>query len=148
MEEGNYYAYDIRTGDFVWKTEQMEYPWASAGFGAYSVQSAYGILYREAYNGVYAFNWTDGSTLWHDVSPAVPFESSYYSGNESVYSFNGGGFVADGKLYTYNTEHTPSWPRTRGWKLVCIDAFTGKGIWNITGSMSPGAVADGYLVNG
>lgn len=147
MEEGNYYAYNVRTGDFVWKTEQMEYPWASAGFGAYSVQSAYGILYREAYNGVYAFNWTNGATLWHYVSPAVPFESSYYSGNESVYSFNGGGFVADGKLYTYNTEHTPSWPRTRGWKLVCIDAFTGKGIWNITGSMSPGAVADGYLVN-
>ena len=69
-------------------------------------------------------------------------------GNESIYSFNGGGFIADGKFYTYNTEHTPSWPRTRGWKLYCIDMFTGEGIWNITGSISPGAVADGYLVSG
>ncbi len=147
MEEGNYYAYNVRTGDFVWKTEQMDYPWASAGFGAYSVQSAYGILIRNAYDGIYAYNWTDGSTLWHFVSPAVPFESSYYSGNESCYPFNGGGFIADGKLYTYNTEHTPSYPRTRGWKLFCIDMFTGEGIWNITGSMSPGAVADGYLLS-
>jgi hypothetical protein len=147
MEEGNYYAYNIRTGEFAWKTEQMEYPWASAGFGAYSVQSAYGILFREAYDGVYAFNWTNGATLWHYVSPAAPFETPYTSENESVYSFNGFGFVADGKLYTYNTEHSASWPRTRGWKLCCIDAFTGSGVWNITGSMSPGAVADGYLVN-
>ncbi|XHH09990.1 MAG: PQQ-binding-like beta-propeller repeat protein [Candidatus Bathyarchaeia archaeon] len=149
MEEGSYYAYDIRTGDFKWKTEQMEYPWASAGFGAYSVQSAYGMLIRNAYNGVYAFNWTDGSTVWRFVSPAgAAFESPYSLGNESVYSFNGGGFIADGKYYTYNTEHTPSWPRTRGWKLYCIDMFTGENIWNITGAISPGAVADGYLVSG
>jgi hypothetical protein len=149
MEEGSYYAYNIRTGDFVWKTEQMDYPWASAGFGAYSVQSAYGMLIRNAYNGVYAFNWTDGSTVWRFVSPAgAAFESPYNLGNESIYSFNGGGFIADGKFYTYNTEHTPSWPRTRGWKMYCIDMFTGEGIWNITGSISPGAVADGYLVCG
>jgi hypothetical protein len=147
MEEGNYYAYNVKTGEFAWKTPQMEYPWASAGFGAYSVMSAYGILIRNAYDGVYAYNWTDGSQLWHFVAPAAPFESAYYSGNESVYSFNSGGFIADGKLFTYNTEHTPSYPRTRGWKLFCIDAKTGVGIWNITGSMSPGAIADGYLVN-
>lgn len=147
MEDGSYYAYDIRNGNFVWKTEQMEYPWASAGFGAYSVQSAYGILIRNAYNGVYAFNWTDGSTVWRFSSPAgAAFESPYTLGNESIYSFNGGGFIADGKFYTYNTEHTPSWPRTRGWKMYCIDMFTGENIWNITGSISPGAVADGYLV--
>ena len=62
-----------------------------------------------------------------------------------VFSFNAGGIIADGKLYTYNTEHTPSWPRTRGWSLHCINATTGEGIWNITGSQSPGAIADGYL---
>jgi hypothetical protein len=148
MEEGNYYAYNIRTGDFVWKTPQMDYPWASAGFGAYSVMSAYGILIRNAYDGVYAYNWTNGALLWHFVAPAVPFESAYYSGNQSVYSFNSQGFIADGKLFTYNTEHTPSYPRTRGWKLFAIDMFTGEGIWNITGSISTGAVADGYLVSG
>jgi hypothetical protein len=148
MEQGYYSAFDERTGNLVWNSDHFSYPWSSAGFGAYSVQSAYGILYREAYDGVYAFNWTTGKMLWRFIAPATPFETPYNDGNgTAVYSWNGGGFVADGKLYTYNTEHTPSYPRTRGWKLFCIDAFTGAGIWNITGSMSPGALADGYLVN-
>jgi hypothetical protein len=62
-----------------------------------------------------------------------------------VYSFNAGGVVADGQLYTYATEHTPSQPITRGWSLYDINATTGMGIWNITGPMAPGAVSDGYL---
>ena len=149
MEQGYYSAFDIRTGNLVWNSDPFSYPWSSAGFGAYSVQSAYGLLYREAYDGVYAFDWETGKLVWRFIAPAeAAFESPYNDGNgTSVYSWNGGGFVADGKLYTYNTEHTPSYPRTRGWKLFCIDAMTGEGIWNITGSMSPGAVADGYLVN-
>jgi hypothetical protein len=86
--------------------------------------------------------------VWRFIAPAPPFETPYNDGNgTATYSFNGGGFVADGKLYTYNTEHTPSYPRTRGWRLFCIDAMTGVGIWNITSGMTPGAVADGYLVN-
>jgi hypothetical protein len=149
MEQGYYSAFNLRTGELVWKSDLFSYPWSSAGFGAYSVQSAYGILYREAYDGVYAFNWTNGKLLWRFIAPAPPNETPYNDGNgTAVYSWNGGGFVADGKLYTYNTEHTPSYPRTRGWKLFCIDAVTGVGIWNITGSMSPGAIADGYLVSG
>ncbi len=41
--------------------------------------------------------------------------------------------------------HSNTTNHTRGWRIHCIDAFTGKGIWNITGSMTPGAMADGYL---
>ncbi len=149
MEQGYYSAYDLRTGNLVWESDSFDYPWSSAGFGAYAVQSAYGMLYRQAYDGVYAFDWDTGDLVWHFISYAPPYETPYTDENgTSVYSFNGGGFVADGKLYTYNTEHTPTYPRTRGWKLYCIDAFTGVGIWNITGAMSPGALGDGYLVNG
>jgi hypothetical protein len=149
MEKGYYEAFDIFTGDSVWKSELMSYPWGSDSFGAYAVQSAYGLLYRESYDGVYAFNWTNGKIVWYYKAPAVAYETPYTDSNGSgVYSFNGGGFVADGKLYTYNTEHTPTYPRTRGWKLHCINATTGEGIWTMMGSQSPGAVADGYLVNG
>ena len=63
-----------------------------------------------------------------------------------MYPFNGGAMVADGKLYTYNTEHSTTQPVTRGWKVHCIDVFTGEGIWNITLSGNAGPVADGYLV--
>jgi hypothetical protein len=141
LGKGYWKAWDLVTGQLAWTSQPMAYPWGTAAFGDYGQQSAYGLLYRESYDGVYAFNWTNGNIAWHFMAPSVPFETGY-SGN---YSFNGGGIVADGKLYTYNTEHTATNPITRGWRLFCFNATTGEGIWNITGSMAPMAVADGYL---
>ena len=146
MEDGTIHALDLATGNQAWKSERMDYPWSSGGFGSYSLQSAYGLLYRTAYDGVYAFDWDTGKIVWHYVDYTNPFETPYTDKNgTTVNSFNGGGTLADGKYYTYNTEHTPTQPITRGWKLHCINATTGEGIWNISGCMTPGAVADGYL---
>jgi len=146
---GYYIAFDLRTGTQVWKSETMDYPWASAGFGAYSAMSAYGMLFRESMDGVYAFNWTNGKIEWKYEAPANPYESPYTGKDGSTvypfYSFGVGGIIADGKFYTWNYEHTESWPVTRGWKIHCIDIFTGEGIWNMTGCMTPSAIADGYL---
>ena len=113
--------------------------------------SAYGMLYREAYDGVYAFNWTNGELVWKYTAPAAsPFETPYTDENFTTvmpfYSFGVGGQIADGKFFTWNYEHTESWPVTRGWSLHAIDVFTGKGVWNLTGSMTPTNIADGYLV--
>jgi hypothetical protein len=146
-QNGYWLAYDLNSGSLAWKGEQMDYPWSSGGFGAYAVQSAYGLLYRQAYDGVYAFDWDTGDIAWHYIAyTPFEYETPYTDKNGTgTYSFNGGGFVADGKLYTYNTEHSASQPITRGWRLHCINATTGEGIWNITGSMTPGAVADGYM---
>jgi hypothetical protein len=85
--------------------------------------------------------------VWKYEAPAFSEYETPYTGRsgETVYSFNGGGSIADGKLYSYNTEHTPSQPITRGWGLHCINATTGEGIWNISTPMTPGAIADGYL---
>ena len=150
-DHGYYVAIDLATGKEAWKSDQMNYPWASTGFGGYSAMSAYGMLYREAYDGVYAFNWTNGKLVWKYTAPAAsPFETPYTDENFTTvmpfYSFGVGGQIADGKFYTWNYEHTESWPVTRGWSLHCIDVFTGKGVWNITGSMTPTNIADGYLV--
>ncbi|UCC57941.1 MAG: PQQ-binding-like beta-propeller repeat protein [Candidatus Bathyarchaeum sp.] len=144
VENGWLMCFNSRNGQFLWRSERMEYPWAQPSFGAYAIQSAYGMIFWETYGGVYAFDWDDGSIEWIYKAPNEPYETPYQDYN----SFNSGGWVADGKLYTVNSEHTTTWPRTRGWKIHCIDAFTGEGIWNITGAMSPGAVADGYLVAG
>jgi hypothetical protein len=147
-QEGYFLAYDLQTGTLAWQSEQMDYPWSSASFGAYALQSGYGLLFREAYDGVYAFDWETGEIVWKYTSPTLAeFESPYNDGNgTSVYPFNTGGFVADGKLFTYNTEHTASWPRTRGWAIRCINVTNGEEIWHLSGEISPGAVADGYLV--
>ncbi|HLN46033.1 MAG TPA: PQQ-binding-like beta-propeller repeat protein [Candidatus Sulfotelmatobacter sp.] len=145
---GHFLAYDLATGKQLWTSEQMDYPWDAASFGAYAIASAYGMFYRFGYGGVYAFDWNDGHIVWKYTSPALAaFESPYLAeeGGESVYPFNTGGVIADGKLYTRNTEHTASWPRTRGWSIHCINITTGEGIWRLSGETTPGAMADGYL---
>ena len=69
------------------------------------------------------------------LTHAVPFETPYTDVNGSqCYSFNGGGFVADGKLYTYDTEHTPTYPLTRGWGIQCPQPTDGSGVWKIMDS--------------
>ena len=153
LNEG-FAVWDLRTGQFLYWTEPMDYPWDQAGFGAYSVQSAYGMFFRQAYSGIYAFDWDDGSIVWKYEAPAdYPYETPYTNEEgETMYSWNAGATIADGKMYAYNTEHSATLPITRGWKLHCIDVFTGQRIWQVA---IPGAsskhnpdvhpVADGYL---
>ncbi len=147
MMGGYFMAWDLATGNLAWKGEAMDYPWAEPAFGAYAIQSAYGMLYREAYDGVYAFDWTDGSIVWHYVDYALSmYESPYTDKNgTTVYSINTGAQIVDGKMYTYNTEHTESQPLTRGWGTLCINATTGELIWRIANPMAIGGLADGYL---
>ena len=144
MKDGYFNCYNLLDGSLAWKSEAMDYPWGQASFGAYAIHSAYGMFYRAAYDGVYAFDWDDGHIVWHYQHPSVPYETPY----AGYYSFNSGGNIADGKLYIQNSEHTTTQPVTRGWKLHCINATTGEGIWNITAAAAFGgayAIADGYL---
>jgi hypothetical protein len=104
------------------------------------------MLYAGAYSGVYAINWADGKVIWKFESPSVPFETPYNGYN----AFHAATIVADGKLYTYSSEHTPSQPITRGWNFFCINATTGDEVWHFVGSgidsrRFRGCAADGYL---
>ena len=154
--KGGYFkAWDLKTGKLVWKSEVMDYPWGEASFGAYTLQSAYGLLYRQSYDGVYAFDWETGKIVWKYVAPAkYPFETPYTDKacGQTVYSFMTGALIADGKMYVINSEHTPTSPVTRGWGIHCINVTTGEKIWSIGGIWSwsasgfPGAIADGYLI--
>jgi outer membrane protein assembly factor BamB len=104
------------------------------------------MFFRQSYDGVYAFDWDTGKIVWHYEAPALAaFETGYYNNGTAEYSFNGGAQVADGKMYVYNTEHTETWPLTRGWGLHCINITTGERIWMIANPMNQGAMADGYL---
>ena len=147
-QRGYWLAYDLYSGKLAWQSERMDYPWGSTSFGAYAVQSAYGMLFRESYDGVYAFNWTDGKIVWKYSAPAfAPFESPYIEsdGGISVYPFNTGAKIVDGKMYVVNTEHTPTTPNMRGWGLHVINITTGELVWKITPPLSHGVIADGYL---
>lgn len=142
----NYWdAFDLRTGKQVWTSDTMPYPWGWAW--SYEVESAYGMIFDQSYSGLVALDWQTGHVVWTFIAPAPPFETPYTTNGTNQYSFEGAE-IADGKIYAFTCEHSPSAPLTRGWKLFCVNATTGKGIWNITGDMSPGPIADGYLTAG
>jgi PQQ-like domain len=147
MRKGYYNIHNALTGELLYKTETGDYPWDEPGFSAYTQASAYGLIYRLGYGGVYAYDWGTGKEVWKYSAIAFsPYETPYTNENgTTVYSFNGANLVADGKIYVQNTEHTPTQPITRGWGLHCLNATTGELLWKIIGSMRPAAVADGYL---
>jgi hypothetical protein len=148
LAQGGYFViFDGFTGKWF-RSETMDYPWASAGFGAYAISSAYGMVIRYAYDGVYAFDWDTGKIVWKYTAPTYAhFETPYTDENGTeVYSFNGDGDIADGKLFVSNTEHTPTYPLTRGWGLHSINMTNGELVWKLNNPLSYGAVADGYLV--
>ncbi len=159
MQNGQWYCWDIYSGQIAWKSELSGWPWGV--FGPYSSVSAYGYLYSYDFVGVHAINWETGKIDWAFNSPTpYQFETPY----QGYYSWHGAAKAADGKLYVYNGEHTPSQPVTRGWRLYCLNATTGEHIWDIPmgqliwntiwynlggipGSrIFQGAIADGYLV--
>jgi len=138
-------AFNARTGTKLWDSEQTEYPWGAwwpYSCSSFDINETCHAIITETYEGVYAINWADGKILWHysTESFAVPFEGPY-----NAEPFFTGCIQADGKIYTYNGEHTPSYPRDREWSMYCINGTTGAEIWKIHNPMVPGAVADGYL---
>jgi hypothetical protein len=151
---GYYLAFDLRTGNEVWRTRTLDYPWDAPGFGSYSVTSGYGQLYWMAQTGVYAIDWNTGNINWKHESNAPPFETPFTgSEGQTVYPSLNAGICADGKIYMYLNRHTPEQPFYRGMPTLCIDVFTGKEVWSV--GISGGgdmrrtevqlAVADGYL---
>jgi outer membrane protein assembly factor BamB len=137
-------CWDARTGKKLWTSEQTAYPWGSwwpYNLASYDFNETKGAIITSTYEGVYAIDWDNGKILWHYTDEnAVPFESPY-----DATPFFTGVTIADGKVYAYNGEHTTSYPISRDWKLYCINATTGEGIWKMLNPMTPGAVADGYL---
>jgi hypothetical protein len=155
--DGYYMAFNLKTGDEVWRTKNFDYPWDEPGFGSYSVTSAYGQLYWVAQAGIYAIDWSDGNINWKFEKEAPPFETPYTgSEGQTVYPFNAAALCVDGKIYTYSSKHTPEVPFYRGQPTVCVDAFNGQEVWSI-GMTGAGefarsalqiAIADGYMTLG
>jgi hypothetical protein len=148
FDDGYYYAYNLQTGALAWQSQLSSWPWGT--FGAYFVQSAFGLLYYEQYDGVVAYNWTNGQIAWWYQQPSSPFENDFNNGTGvlggTVYPFFTDAVVTgQGILYTYSYEHSPTAPITRDYATFAINATSGAQIWNITDPMVPGVVSDGYM---
>ena len=149
FDDGRVHCWDAATGNKLWTSEYSNstdtngangWPWDT--FYEYGVSSYGGNYIIGTYAGVLAINWTDGSRSWlyRSMSPAA-LESPYQNYNPFFTAVK----IADGKVYAYSSEHTPSQPTTRSWGTHCINATNGEEIWALMGGGSPGAIADGYL---
>jgi outer membrane protein assembly factor BamB len=149
FDDGRVHCWDCATGKKLWTSTYTNtssingvngWPWDT--FYEYGVSSYGGNYLIGTYAGILALNWTDGSRSWlyRSMSPAA-LESPYQNYNPFFTDVR----EADGKVYGYSSEHTPSQPTTRSWGTHCVNATTGEEIWSLMGGGSPGAIADGYL---
>jgi hypothetical protein len=100
------------------------------------------MVYGESYDGVYAFDATNGNIVWN--------YNAGNSGTETPYntwpfgSSDQGICMADGKIFAASGEHSPTL-YYRGQRLHVLDAWTGNLIWSIMGYWYPNAVAEDSL---
>jgi len=135
-----FHIYDIQTGQQRFETESFSNAW---GLFSRDYHIAYGMLYSAGYDGhVRAYSTTTGALVWDYYFGSSGYETAY--GTYPVYN---GFTIADGKIYVANDEHSPDAVLWRGGKTVCLDAYTGEMLWNISGWLRIPAIADGYLTS-
>jgi len=140
FDEGTlrYHCYNITTGEEIWVSEPLNTGW---GIFTYNSYIAYDRLYSSGFDGhLRCYSIINGSLLWDFYFGSAGYETPY--GTWPNYcGFN----IADGKVYITNDEHSPDAVRWRGGKLWCIDAYTGKPVWSLSGWLRQGAISDGYF---
>lgn len=145
-ESRQWWGYSIDSGELLWGPTAAQPAWdmyqvsytGTAG-GLY----AYGKLFSGSYGGIlYAYDMKTGKLLWNYTLTEIGYESPY--GNYQI-SFGG---IADGKVYIYSSEHSPTQPLWRGSYLRCINASDGKEIWKMLDFVSGMSIADGCIVAG
>lgn len=102
---------------------------------------AYGNMYVGSYGGeVHCYDTATGNLEWEYNQTYAGYENIW--GNYPTFI----GTIADGKVYTYNHEHSPNYPLYKGNSIRCINAYTGDEIWKMVGWAEKTIVAEGFLV--
>ena len=129
-ENRKYYGFSLETGNYLWSTESEKYANAWDATSGQRVRAlAYGTFYSASVSGtVYAYNVTTGDLLWtYDATD--PYTENLYGNNWWTVV----DFIADGKIYIGNLDHSPIDPKWRGAPFVCLNATTGDVIWRTDG---------------
>ena len=142
-----WYGYNALTGQKIWgPTAAYNNSWgfysqSYMGAGAGNPTVANGVLYSSGYDGVHAYNMTNGNLMWFGSTGSTGFTEPY--GQSPFY---GAPIVADGKVYAATNEHSPNSALYPNERLYCFDAITGAQIWSIEGFMPAPIVAYNSLV--
>jgi hypothetical protein len=124
-ETMQYWGFSLQTGDYLWgPTEPEQY----LQYLGTSTAIAYGKFYSTYMCGiVYCYDIQTGKRLWtHDVTD--PLNEILWSPNWPVRIQ----FIADGKIYLCEGEHSPNIPLPRGAPYLCLNATTGEQIWSVS----------------
>ena len=136
--ERKHWFYDLATGQPIWETD-VGPQW---DFYGTSTAIADGKFFTFGYGGVIdAYNINTGEKLWSYTSGTLGFETAYENTPLSL------GCIADGKMYMYSSEHSPTMPLARGRGLRCVDMETGQEVWQIHHWAVDPVIADGYIVS-
>jgi hypothetical protein len=97
-------------------------------FNYYGMSNAMykGRLYSYGYSGeLIAYNASTGHVDWKWSAPYYGFETPYQHTPLSL------GFAADGYLFMYTSEHSPTMPLRRDARLYAVNAETGQLNWSL-----------------
>jgi len=143
-------GFDLDNGNHLWSADTLVVEWDTL---RRDTLNAYGNLYAAGYDGiVYCYDDATGELLWTYGNGGEGNSTS--SGSDTVYGHYPTfiDVIADGKVYTGTTEHSPDQPLYKGGVYRCLNATTGEEIWQLTG-MGSGMyvgqndiIADGYFV--
>ena len=135
------WGYSLTTGEMLWG------PTPSEGVMNYynivlAARPYYGKILSTGYAGtLYAYDAKTGKLLWTYNATSIGRESPY--GENYPLSI---GTVADGKVYLYSTEHSPTKPLWHGSYLRCINITDGTEIWKLLDYNQGMSIADGYII--
>jgi len=123
-ETMQYWGFNLETGQYLWGPSEPEQYLQYLGT---STAVAYGKFYSTYMCGiVYCYDIQTGKRLWtHAVTD--PLNEILWSPNWPVRIQ----FIADGKIYLCEGEHSPNIPLPRGAPYLCLNATTGEQIWSI-----------------
>jgi uncharacterized cupredoxin-like copper-binding protein len=127
-------------GTLLW-TSEPEDQWQFYGMS----ENIYrGRLFSYGYSGILiAYNITTGHVDWNWSAPYLGVDETPYPHTPLSLAC-----IADGKIYLYSSEHSPTMPLRRDGKIYCVDTETGEMLWAITDwpSGSP-IIADGRIIS-
>lgn len=144
-ETMQWHVIDITTGQQLYATDPLnEYTKSDYSVYDWAVLAADGKLFTAGQSGcVVAFDLKTGTHLWTFNQDSSGLMTPY-----GTWPHFGRLNYADGKVYFAVTEHTPTSPIFRGYRMYCLNAETSEKLWEIPGFYNGESVAfaDGYLV--
>jgi hypothetical protein len=145
-ETRQWYGYSLSTGKLLWgpTPSQETLDWVGFAQTGWTDVIAYGKLYSGSFSGVmHCYNVTTGELLWTYTNKDYYGESM--AGPNWCISIS---FIADGKIYLQNHEHSGNDPLPRDCPFVCLNATTGEVLWRLPLRMTSGSaiLGDGIMM--